>query len=288
MEIWEVSIPFNFQVNHSLASRENSRTIIVALYTNNGVVGYGEVLTRPYLTGETNETAWEDIRNRWWSRISALTFSKESPKEKLYPVYLEADQERKNASYSGIDLAVYDAWSKETNQSIEDAFVDGEPSYHSKPKGTFPLLGSDGRRLKLLCMAGKLMGFKDFKLKVGIRSQDDIRRIKMARKALGPKVKLYVDANTNWGAEYCIEKEKFLLEHGVSCIEQPSERNDLDGMAKIERETALSVMVDESLCTRKDAKEIISKKASSVWNVRIGKVGGLHWIFYTGKNSKGK
>ena len=279
MEIWEVSIPFNFQVIHSLTSRESSRSIIVALHTNNGNIGYGEVLARSYLTGETNETVWEDVRTRWWPQVSSLTFSKEAPKEKLYPIYLEADKERKNASYSGIDLAVYDAWSKETNQRIEKVFMDEGVQYRPRPKGVFALLGSESKKLKILCRVGRLLGFKDFKMKVGIKGQDDVRRIEIARKFLGPKPNLYLDANTNWGIEYCIKKEEFLIKNGISCIEQPVKAGNLNEMARIEKETALSVMADESLCTLEDAKKLISQKAASIWNIRIGKVGGFTGFF---------
>jgi L-alanine-DL-glutamate epimerase-like enolase superfamily enzyme len=46
-------------------------------------------------------------------------------------------------------------------------------------------------------------------------------------------------------------------------------------MARIQRETGIPVMADESLCTLDDARALIEADAAKIWNVRLAKVGGF-------------
>jgi len=58
-------------------------------------------------------------------------------------------------------------------------------------------------------------------------------------------------------------------------VEQPIAAGDLAGLRRIREETGIPVMADESVCTLDDADRVIEARAADVFNVRLGKCGGV-------------
>ena len=84
LELREITIPFRFAFKHSLAVRRQARNLILTLHTDAGTVGYGEVIPRRYLTGETIAGAWEDIRSQFWPALRS-DLSTTPPRKTLAP-----------------------------------------------------------------------------------------------------------------------------------------------------------------------------------------------------------
>ena len=62
---------------------------------------------------------------------------------------------------------------------------------------------------------------------------------------------------------------------GIHMFEQPIAAADLEGLARVVRETGLGVMADESLNDRASLDRLIAQQACTAVNVRISKCGGL-------------
>lgn len=301
LELHEVRIPFRFSFSHSLATRDEARNLLLVLHTNTGHVGYGEVVPRDYLTGESVATAWDDIRLLWWPRLRDLAFDGRQPLrtplratdpepadwvmrpgttrdffDTLRPIYDEADHARHTASYAGLDIAAVDAWARAT----------GRPgwSIFGQPKTSAPLsapldagtVAHAARRARLF----RWLGFRDFKLKVG--SDNDHNRVAAVRKAIGPQAGLRVDANAAWKPEQAVAMVKRWKEYRVTSVEQPVPAGDADtrdeaarALARVQEESGMAVMADESICTRADADLLAHHNAARIWNVRLAKVGGF-------------
>ncbi|MFH0910100.1 MAG: enolase C-terminal domain-like protein [Planctomycetota bacterium] len=111
------------------------------------------------------------------------------------------------------------------------------------------------------------------KLKVGFA--DDGERVTGVRRILGGRVDLRADANGAWSVETALAQCGRLRAQGVSSIEQPVSAANHAGLARVRREGGLSVMADESLCTRADADALIAEGACDLFNVRLAKNGGF-------------
>jgi muconate cycloisomerase len=270
LELREVRIPFRFSFKHALAERREAHSLFVAVETDGGEVGYGEVLPRAYLTGETVDSAWTDIRERWWPGVRSIVFADAAlPGERLRETYLEADSARKTASYAGVDVAVHDAWARATRTPGSAMF--GVPVRPQRL--TCALGGGSGRSVRWLGRLGWWVGFRAFKLKVG--GVGDVERLEAARSGIGQGADLRVDANGAWTVEEALNLAEGMRRVGVSSIEQPVAADDVDGMARVQRETGMDVMADESLCTRSDAQMLLRAGAARLWNLRLAKVGGF-------------
>ncbi len=119
-------------------------------------------------------------------------------------------------------------------------------------------------------------GFRTIKLKVGHDPLDyDLERVRLVREAVGPQIRLTVDANGGWSVNDAIRAAARLEPFDVTFIEQPVHRLDLDGMARVRSQIRIPVMADESVFTLPDALNCIRKDAADIISVYPGKNGGI-------------
>ncbi|HWD84286.1 MAG TPA: enolase C-terminal domain-like protein [Solirubrobacteraceae bacterium] len=74
-------------------------------------------------------------------------------------------------------------------------------------------------------------GIPRVKIKVGSHPDDDPRRVRVAREAIGPDTQLFVDANGAYTRKQALSlAERFREESDVSWFEEPVSSDDLDGL----------------------------------------------------------
>ena len=71
------------------------------------------------------------------------------------------------------------------------------------------------------------------KMKIGREPERDEIRVKSGRKAIGEKIKLFVDANGAFVPKQALNFAEKLSEHNVSWFEEPVSSDDLDGLGFI-------------------------------------------------------
>ena len=84
-------------------------------------------------------------------------------------------------------------------------------------------------------------GITKVKMKVGSNPETDVDRVRAARKAIGPKVELFVDANGAFTRKEALRFAEAFAEHDVRWFEEPVPSDDLEGLALI-RQRAPAVM----------------------------------------------
>ena len=118
-------------------------------------------------------------------------------------------------------------------------------------------------------------GFKAMKVKVGIEPEADLARVKAVREAIGPAVKLGVDANGGWTPEQAANIIEQLHAHGIYFVEQPLPPEAITSMAELRQKIRLPVVADESVYTLQDAKILAVLEAADVFSIYVGKAGGI-------------
>jgi len=68
------------------------------------------------------------------------------------------------------------------------------------------------------------------KMKVGTRPDQDVARVRAARKAIGPKAGLFVDANGAYSRKEASAFAEAFAEFGVSWFEEPVSSDDVEGL----------------------------------------------------------
>jgi len=95
------------------------------------------------------------------------------------------------------------------------------------------------------------------------------------RAAIGPDIKLGVDANGGWSPAVAIATIKRLGEFGICFAEQPIAPEQSSQLAEVRRAVSVPVIADESIFTLKDARMLAALKAVDVFSVYVGKAGGI-------------
>lgn len=274
LELRQVVIPFRFAFTHAQASRKRNVSLIVRLRTEEGEVGYGEVLPRRYLTGETLAEACRALKEIFWPAVKGLSFPLDQiPAARLLPLYLEASRRRQTAAYCGLDLAVWDLWAKLSRRPGAALF---EQRRSLPAPVTGPLGANSLAKIGCLTTLMRFFGYQDYKLKVG--NAQDVAAVRLVRRLIGPYGDLRVDANGAWEPAEAVVKIRQFRDLGVSSVEQPLPPGDPAALARVQREGGLPVMADESLCTLEDAKELLTQGAARLWNLRLAKNGGFTGI----------
>ncbi len=121
-------------------------------------------------------------------------------------------------------------------------------------------------------------GFRLLKLKVGaLRPEDDVRNVEAVRDAVGPDIGLRLDANGAFSFDQALALLRDLARFKLELVEQPLAIHDLEGMARLVRLAGVPVMPDESLHSLASALELVTRKAASIFGMKLAKHGGIYY-----------
>ena len=267
IELYKISIPLKKPFIISLGAISEASNIVVVIKTNEGITGIGECSPFPTINGESQDTCF------------------------MVGQYLAHALKGKNAlDISGcielMDKIIYG------NSSIKSAFdiaLHDIASYHAGVPLYKFLGGSRHRGLvtdytvslsepsQMVEDAVKIKdeGFKIIKIKLGEDPQKDIFRISEIRKAIGMKLAMRIDANQGWSPKEAIMVLKALKKYKIEFCEEPIPRWDFMNLPKVRKNSPIPIMADESCFDAHDAKRLIQLKACDLFNLKLGKTGGL-------------
>ena len=270
IDLYLLQIQLRVPFKHSLACRTFTENLVVKVTTNNGAVGYGEGIPRLYVTGETAEAGLSFLQNYLIPRINGFQVTDPAELAEALSVLAPVEKRlRTPAAYCALELAIFDAAGKSWGQPVADLLGGAhEPLIYST---VIPMLTRPIFKLALHVFRDLQMSF--VKIKVG--RKDDLGPLALARQVLGEQVDLRVDANGAWSAEEAEERIAAMMSYGISAVEQPVAKNDIQGLKRLAECAPVPVIADESLCTERDAKLLASLGACQVFNIRLSKCGGL-------------
>lgn len=129
-------------------------------------------------------------------------------------------------------VAILKEGQKGKAERIKHLLEVGYPGYSTAPGW----LGySDEKMVALAKEETQVKGFKQIKLKVGQNIDDDLRRLAKAREAIGPDVRLAVDANQVWDVPTAIDWINKFHDFDLAWVEEPTSPDDVIGHATIAR-----------------------------------------------------
>jgi L-alanine-DL-glutamate epimerase-like enolase superfamily enzyme len=76
-------------------------------------------------------------------------------------------------------------------------------------------------------------GLRAVKMKIGRDAAADVKRVELVRKAIGPNVQFFVDANGAYTRKQAFYQARHFAESGVTWFEEPVSSDDLDGLRLI-------------------------------------------------------
>ncbi|PYM80008.1 MAG: hypothetical protein DME09_20295 [Candidatus Rokuibacteriota bacterium] len=245
-----------FDANYTMASKP---ALLVEVETDTGLVGLGEAAhfggplvstatvieqeLRPYLLGQDpreTERLWELMHRR---------------------AYKHARGGIVIAAISGVDIALWDLRGKLAGMPLWRLLGGYRRRVPAYATGGFYAEGKGVPELADEMRAYCRHGFRAVKLKVGRNSgiegsplramadrgvcevslAEDLARVRAVREAIGPDVRLMVDANGAWDVPTAVRMGRLLEELDVYWFEEPVWPDDLAGSAEVAAKVAIPI-----------------------------------------------
>ncbi|MFN2317864.1 MAG: dipeptide epimerase [Gemmatimonadales bacterium] len=233
------------------------RSVRVILRDGDGHEGIGEATPQKFY-GETPETA-----------LAALDFyAPRLPEDPFNLEHAEAELARamtgNNAVRAALSTALHDLVGKRL----------GVPLYRlwgldpvAAPLSTFTI-GIDSPE-KMRLKVREAAPYPVLKVKLG--TTDDLAILRAIREETDKELR--VDANGAWTAVQAVRMLPVLEEFGVTVLEQPVARADLDGFAQIRRHARIPLIADESCHVATDIPHLAGRVDGV--NIKLAKTGSL-------------
>ncbi|GLY81236.1 enolase C-terminal domain-like protein [Actinoallomurus iriomotensis] len=148
----------------------------------------------------------------------------------------------------------------------------GYPAYATTPGW----LGYTDDKLVRLSREAVAEGFTLIKLKVGSDLDDDLRRMRLAREAVGPDIRIAIDANQRWDVEQAIAWVRALEPYDPWWIEEPTSPDDVLGHAAIRTGVRpVRVATGEHVANRVIFKQMLQADAIDFLQLDACRVSGV-------------
>ncbi|MFC1411423.1 enolase C-terminal domain-like protein [Streptacidiphilus sp. N1-12] len=158
-------------------------------------------------------------------------------------------------------------------QRIEALQQTGYPAYTTTPGW----IGYSDQKLVRLSREAVADGFTQIKLKVGADRADDARRMALARDAVGPGIRIAVDANQRWSVPEAVEAIKALAPWDPYWVEEPTSPDEVLGLAEIRRAAApVRIAVGEHVANRVVFKQLLQAGAVDFLQIDACRVAGVN------------
>jgi L-fuconate dehydratase len=150
---------------------------------------------------------------------------------------------------------------------------DGHPAYTTTPGW----IGYSDEKLVALSRQAVADGFTQIKLKVGADVGADTRRMALAREAVGPGIRIAVDANQRWGIAQAETAIAALAPWDPYWVEEPTSPDEIIGLARIRAAVApVKIAVGEHVANRVIFKQILQAGAADVLTIDACRVAGVN------------
>jgi D-galactarolactone cycloisomerase len=178
---------------------------------------------------------------------------------------------------SGIDIALWDIAGKSAGlpvcQLLGGAVRDKVAVYAT---GLYYTEGEFPDRLLAEARGYVDAGFKGMKTKVGgLSLDDDVRRVAALRQAIGPDIKLMVDANQAYNAATAIRIGRRLAEHDILWFEEPVSARDMSAYLEVKAALPMEIAGGECLRNRFEFRDFFAQRALDIAQPDVSLAGGI-------------
>jgi L-alanine-DL-glutamate epimerase-like enolase superfamily enzyme len=177
---------------------------------------------------------------------------------------------------STIDIALWDLKAKIAGLPLYrllGGYADRVPAYIA---GGYYEEGKGLKELAREMEENVEMGARAVKMKVGALSiAEDVERVRTVRQAVGPTVKVMVDANCAYRSYQAIQLARRIEEYDIYWFEEPVAPDDYEGHARLAAQTSIPIATGENEYTRYGFRDLIARGGVAILNADAQVLGGI-------------
>lgn len=267
IEIYQAPIRLKKPFVISLGTMTHAQNLIVKITTNSGIIGFGECSPFMTINGESMETGFV-VAHYLGKKLMGMNPLEINTCSNAMDSVIFGNSSIKSA----FDMALYDIAAQHAEMPLY-RFLGGKNDKILLTDYTISI--GEKKEMAEDALLIKNRGFQYIKVKVGESKEKDIERIKEIRKVIGDEIPLRLDANQGWNTPDTIEILNAVADCNIQFCEEPIARWNFMEMPEISKYSPIPVMADESCCNQHDAKRLIEIRACNLFNVKLGKSGGI-------------
>lgn len=266
----KISVPLRVPFKTALRTVNSVEDVIVEIHTDSGLVGYGEAPPTGAITGDTTGAIVGALRDHIIPNLIGQPLDEFEPLMKR----LQKSVVHNTSAKAAADIALYDLYGQ----------MLGAPVYKllgaSRKQITTDITISVNPPEEMArdALVALERGYDTLKIKVGIDPTLDVARLSAVRNAVGPDIRLRIDANQAWTPKQAVKLLNQMQDKGldIELVEQPVAGRDFDGLKYVTERSYVPVMADESVFSAEDAMKIMQMGAADLVNIKLMKCGGLY------------
>lgn len=267
IELYKLSIPLKEPFIISLGSILKAENIIVVIRTNEGINGFGECSPFMTINGESQATCF--LVGHY---LAAALKGKNALDIHGCIKIMDKTIYGNSSIKSAFDIALHDIAAQHAGLPLF-RFLGGKKNYKLITDYTVSI--DEPQKMAANALKLKRAGFHIIKVKLGEAKEIDVARVKAIREAIGNKVRLRIDANQGWHFKTAFKTLQALKQYNIQYCEEPIPRWDFMNLPKLKKKSPIAIMADESCFDEHDAKRLIQLDACDMFNIKLGKSGGI-------------
>jgi o-succinylbenzoate synthase len=245
--------------------RVTDKAFVLVRLLAGGLEAWGECVAEetPCYSAETNETAWHIITGFLGPTLLAAPLS--DPRE-VFPSFRAVRGH--NMAKAALEMACWDLFARAEGAPLSRLLGGVRTRIESGV--------SIGIQDSLEQLAGRIRTELDAgyrRVKIKIKPGWDVEAVQFVRERFGD-IPLMVDAN----AAYTLDDAPRLAaldRFGLMMIEQPLDYEDVTDHARLQRQIATPICLDESIHSPRVARDAIDAGACRIINIKPGRLGGF-------------
>ena len=245
---------------------------VVKVATDEGVTGIG-------LAGavyESNEIGPSILKHLKRYVVGQDPFDTERIWDEMWQPKLVGRRGLTTRVISGIDIALWDIKGKVANRPVHKmlgGFTDSVPVYIA---GGYYEEGKGLEELAAEMEQSVSMGARAIKMKIGgAPINEDVERVRVVREAVGPDVKLMVDANCAYRYYEAIEIARKMEAYDIFWFEEPVNPDDYEGHKLVSQATSIPIATGENEYTRYGFRDLIENRCAAILQPDALIMGGV-------------
>jgi len=244
--------------------------VLVWVHTDEGIVGVGEGSFVP--GGGVSEETPESTKPMIDYHLAPDIIGEDPFDIERIHSKMDARVPRNLIAKSGIDLALWDIVGKSLSLP---AYKLLGGMYAEKIRATYTLSIDTPEKMAEQADFRKSQGYLTLVVKIGREPDTDLERLRLVREAVGPHLKIRLDANEAYTPDQAIRIIRKMEKFDPEFVEEPVKRWDIEGMARVARAVDVPISSDESNTSVESVLRIIRSQAADIINIKISKNGGL-------------
>jgi len=270
IDVYTIALPFDRPERWSSGARRGCANVLIKLTTDDGLVGWGETSGG---SGGSVSVVRAAVDSCMPVVMGMDPFRVENLRLQLFSAGRWRNLHRlANLVLAGYEIAFYDLMGKACQRPVSD-FLGGRVREKVSIYGYVLTAGQPAMVTEAVDLVKR--GFTTLYVKGGWDTERDAGVLAAIRQAVGPAVRIRIDANEMLSPAAAISWIKSLSQFDLEFVEQPTPALDLEGMRRVRDASPVPIAANQGLWSAEEAVQVIRAGAADVLVTGPLWVGGL-------------